>query len=110
MNIHVEKIASFDAIGSINETTENFNPFLENDSNEIDIPPETKFWGHCSNFQVWVEPLNYTKISNKYYQDFNVKKKFKSNMNFGCLKFLYPLWSSIQIIPNIDISITINNY
>jgi len=41
---------------SIDEIAENLNHSLEGVEPElIDIPPETRFWVHCSNMQMWVE-------------------------------------------------------
>lgn len=42
---------------------------------EYNIPPETEFWGHCSNLQVWAE-LNYDS------------RLLKSNLSFPLLKKL----------------------
>ena len=41
---------------SIDEMIENLNHSLEGVEPElIDIPPETRFWVHCSNMEIWVE-------------------------------------------------------
>lgn len=58
----------YDEIDSIDEASELYNQYLidnkiykeENgklyaSSYSYDIPPETEFWGHCSNIQAWVE-------------------------------------------------------
>jgi len=55
LNIPVEKVSSFDEIESIDEATEKLDYSLERNSNWINIPQETEFWGHCSNLQVWIE-------------------------------------------------------
>ncbi len=35
---------------------------IKNDSKSLVIPPETEFWGHCSNLQVWYENNYNTKL------------------------------------------------
>ncbi|TFG24270.1 MAG: leucine-rich repeat domain-containing protein [Promethearchaeota archaeon] len=47
----VYKLEDFlENIESVDEMAEHLDPSLP-----IDIPPETRFWVHCSNLQVWVE-------------------------------------------------------
>ncbi len=56
LNIPVDGISSFDEIKSIDEAAEKLDRSLEgNDENNLNIPPDVEFWGHCSNIQVWVE-------------------------------------------------------
>ncbi len=56
LNIPVDKISTFDEIESIDEAAEKLDRSLERmDMVASRIPPETEFWGHCSNMQVWVE-------------------------------------------------------
>ena len=57
INIPIEEISSFDSIESIDEAEERLDTSLEEDKEpfEYEIPPETEFWGHCSNLQVWAE-------------------------------------------------------
>ncbi len=55
LNIPVEKISTFDEIESIDEAIENLDHSFERKRDDYDIPPETEFWGHCSNLQVWAE-------------------------------------------------------
>ncbi|MHA1148800.1 MAG: hypothetical protein ACTSR8_11230 [Promethearchaeota archaeon] len=56
LNILVDKITSLDAIESIDEAAERLDDSMEGSTlNRIEIPPETEFWGHCSNLQVWFE-------------------------------------------------------
>ena len=57
INIPIEEISSFDSIESIDEAEERLDRSLEegNDIFDYEIPPETEFWGHCSNLQVWAE-------------------------------------------------------
>ena len=66
LNIHVDKISTFDEIQSIDEASENFNKFLnasqDGTINPIEIPPEVEFWGHCSNLQVWAENRYDTRL------------------------------------------------
>jgi len=49
--------ALIDEIISIDEAEEKLDGSMEegNPDNVISIPPETEFWGHCSNLQVWYE-------------------------------------------------------
>ena len=58
-NIPMDNIKSFDKIESIDDVAEKLGwteegQIIEN-SHEYEISPETEFWGHCSNLQVWVE-------------------------------------------------------
>ena len=66
LNIHIDKISTFDEIQSIDEASENFNKFLnasqDGTINPIEIPPEVEFWGHCSNLQVWAENRYDTRL------------------------------------------------
>ncbi len=56
LEIPVKKITELDDVESIDEAAERLDNSLEiNDQPKIDIPPETEFWGHCSNIQVWAE-------------------------------------------------------
>jgi len=66
LNIHIDKISTFDEIQSIDEASEKLDNTLEkiqvHSENTIDIPPEVEFWGHCSNLQVWVENRYDTRL------------------------------------------------
>ena len=66
LNIHIDKISTFDEIQSIDEASVNFNKFLDTSQDgtisPIEIPPEVEFWGHCSNLQVWVENRYDTRL------------------------------------------------
>jgi hypothetical protein len=66
LNIHIDKISTFDEIQSIDEASVNYNKFLNTNQNgildPIEIPPEVEFWGHCSNLQVWTENLYDTRL------------------------------------------------
>ena len=57
LNINVDEISALDEIESIDEATEKLDASMENeeDAYKFNIPPETEFWGHCSNLQVWHE-------------------------------------------------------
>ncbi len=56
LNIPINRISDFDDIDSIDEASERLDRSLEyNELNDIIIPPEVEFWGHCSNLQVWAE-------------------------------------------------------
>lgn len=56
INIPSDNITEFDNIQSIDEAAEKLDHELEFQSkSKISIHPETEFWGHCSNLQVWAE-------------------------------------------------------
>jgi len=57
LEIPIEKIESLDNIESIDEASLRLDKSLERGHNRegVSIPPETEFWGHCSNLQVWFE-------------------------------------------------------
>ncbi|MBY8986294.1 MAG: hypothetical protein KGD65_14555 [Candidatus Lokiarchaeota archaeon] len=56
LNIPPDKVRDFDDIESIDDAAERLNHDLEYQNKiKIKIPPETEFWAHCSNLQVWVE-------------------------------------------------------
>jgi len=56
LNIPTDKVRDFDDIESIDEAAEILNHDLEFQNKiKIKIPPETEFWAHCSNLQVWAE-------------------------------------------------------
>jgi len=61
LDIHIDKMSSLDEIESIDEAAEELDNSLElfdeneDIESEFQIPPETLFWGHCSNIQVWFE-------------------------------------------------------
>ena len=71
INIPIKDIETYEEISSIDEASKLYNQYLidnefyKEENKELfhspslcDIPPETEFWGHCSNIQAWVE-LNY---------------------------------------------------
>lgn len=53
LNIPVDKVSSFDEINSIDEAAEKLDGNIED--HFAPVPPETEFWGHSSNIQVWAE-------------------------------------------------------
>ena len=56
LNIPTEKIRDLDEIDSIDAAAQMLGWTEEGQLNvEYVIPPETEFWGHCSNLQVWYE-------------------------------------------------------
>lgn len=59
LEILIDKVSSFDEIGSIDEVEERLDKSMEQTS--VGIPAEVKFWAHCSNLQVWVEN-NYNTV------------------------------------------------
>lgn len=63
LNIPVDEIKSFDEIKSIDEAAERLDRSMEgNEQYKFEIPSETEFWGHCSNFQVWAEKNYDTRL------------------------------------------------
>lgn len=55
-NILVEEITRFDEIRSIDDIADMLNWTEDGQQNvKYEIEPETEFWAHCSNMQVWVE-------------------------------------------------------
>lgn len=68
LDIPIEKIESFNKIESIDEVAEKlgwaFHGQIKDNLYHIppEIHPETEFWGHCSNLQVWAENNYNTKI------------------------------------------------
>lgn len=63
LNIPVDKIKSFDDIDSIDEAAERLDRSMEGDGiYPYEIPPETEFWAHCSNLQVWAESNYNTRL------------------------------------------------
>jgi len=56
LNILTEDVEFLDDIESIDEAAEKLDISLERENvSERSIPPETEFWGHSSNLQVWAE-------------------------------------------------------
>ena len=55
IDIPIDEITSFNDLESIDEAAERLDRSLEEEECDIIIPPETEFWGHCSNLQVWYE-------------------------------------------------------
>lgn len=56
INIPRKQIHDYDKVESIDEAAQYYNNQLENTPpSELDISPETEFWGHCSNLQAWEE-------------------------------------------------------
>lgn len=53
LNIPVNKVEEYDEIKSIDEAALKLNRKMEQNHNII--PPETEFWGHCSNLQAWTD-------------------------------------------------------
>ena len=92
LNIPVERIASFNDIESIDETAEELGPKLVwKRQFQFEILPETEFWAHCSNMQVWVENNYDTRLLHRTLAfpllkkltelgDSNAKKIFKDEI------------------------------
>ncbi len=67
LNIPVEEVSSLDEINSIDEAADLLDNSLEPEPQiglrrNDKIPPDTEFWGHCSNLQVWTEMDYDTKL------------------------------------------------
>ncbi|KKM69103.1 hypothetical protein LCGC14_1454190, partial [marine sediment metagenome] len=78
LEIPTNQVDSLNDIDSIDEAAELLDKILEHENNEedvIEIPPETEFWGHCSNLQVWAENNYDTRL-------------LRSNLSFPLLKKL----------------------
>ncbi len=54
LNIPVENLDDFETIESIDDVEEKLSK-NKYQAQEVSIPPETEFWGHCSNLQTWAE-------------------------------------------------------
>ncbi len=78
LNIPLDEIDKVNEINSIDEAKELLDDSMEGKKASEIIPPETEFWGHCSNIQVWAE--------NDY--DTNL---MHSNLSFPMLKKLTQL-------------------
>ncbi len=62
LNIPTEEANETEDIVNIDEASVKYSTNMENDSSRYDIPPETEFWGHCSNLQAWVENAYHPSI------------------------------------------------
>ena len=65
IDIPIEKTTLINEITSIDEAEEKLDTSLDEEGRdpfEYIIPPETEFWGHCSNIQVWAENNYNTKL------------------------------------------------
>ena len=60
LNIAVDRVEDADEIKSIDEAATKLDRSMER-GHRI-IPPETEFWGHCSNIQAWVDNEYNTRI------------------------------------------------
>ena len=60
LNISVDRIEDYDEIESIDEAAVKLNRSMERNHNKV--PPDTEFWGHCSNIQTWAENDYDTRI------------------------------------------------
>ena len=65
LNIPVNEVHKYDEIVSIDEAADVLGwteDGQENIPTEVDLSPETEFWGHCSNLQAWSENNYDTRI------------------------------------------------
>jgi len=62
LDISMDQTRSFDEIESIDEAAEKLDRSLEVGEGSRTIPPETEFWGHCSNLQAWYEHEYNTRL------------------------------------------------
>ncbi|MFX1488839.1 MAG: leucine-rich repeat domain-containing protein [Promethearchaeota archaeon] len=60
LNIPIEKIEDYEEIESIDEAAAKLDRSMER--NHSKIPPDTEFWGHCSNIQAWADNDYDTRI------------------------------------------------
>ena len=60
LDIPVHEIERYDEIRSIDEAAVRLSRNMER--NHRLVPPETEFWGHCSNIQAWVDNEYDTRI------------------------------------------------
>ncbi len=60
LNIPVDRIEEYDEIESIDEASVKLDRSMER--NHRKVPPETEFWGHCSNIQAWADNEYDTRI------------------------------------------------
>jgi len=60
LNIPVNRIEEYDEIESIDEAAVKLDRSMER--NHHKVPPETEFWGHCSNIQAWADNHYDTRI------------------------------------------------
>lgn len=75
-NLTLDQISDFIVdFKSVDEEAEKLNHLLEVPDNGHEIPPETEFWAHCSNLQVWEENDYDTRL-------------LHSNLSFPLLKRL----------------------
>ncbi|MFX1344165.1 MAG: leucine-rich repeat domain-containing protein [Promethearchaeota archaeon] len=62
LSIPIDKVSMFNGIETVDEAAEKLNRVLENNQTYYEITPETEFWGHCSNLQVWAEQNYDTRL------------------------------------------------
>ena len=55
LQISPENASDYYDIDSIDEVADLLDHSMEEHLSEFEIPPETEFWGHCSNIQAWAE-------------------------------------------------------
>jgi len=60
LNINTDRLEEYDEIKSIDEAAVKLDRSMER--NHHKVPPETEFWGHCSNIQAWVDNEYDTRI------------------------------------------------
>jgi hypothetical protein len=63
LNIPIDEATLLSDIESIDEAQGRLDSSMEEGSEKkVEIPPETEFWGHCSNLQVWAESNYDTRL------------------------------------------------
>ncbi len=72
----------YESIDSIDEIADLLDNSMERGFQRSEIPPETEFWGHCSNIQAWAENNYDTRI-------------LHSNLAFPLLKRLTEVGDSV---------------
>jgi len=79
INIPLEEMNSLNKLDSVDDAAELLDSSLEEiEGYHYDIPPESEFWAHCSNLQVWYE------------NDYNTRL-LHSNLAFSLLQRLYEI-------------------
>ncbi|MHA1490828.1 MAG: leucine-rich repeat domain-containing protein [Promethearchaeota archaeon] len=86
LEIPCDDVEQYDDIDSIDEAAKILDRSMEEGSeNQVTIPPETEFWGHCSNLQAWAEYGYDTRILHSNLA-FPLLKRLTEAGDLGALK------------------------
>jgi hypothetical protein len=55
LNRKIDELEDLLALESVDELAHNLDRSMEYERSFVEISPETEFWAHCSNLQIWVE-------------------------------------------------------